>query len=309
MIEKTSFIWFNGNIVPWNDANVHVMSHALHYGSSVFEGMRCYNSYKGPVIFRHYDHIQRLINSAKMYRIPISWNIKELMEACKMIIRKNNLDNAYIRPIVFVGDVGLEIDPILEYTSDVAIAAFPWKAYLGEDSLTLGINVMVSSWNKVPSNTIPNLSKAGGNYLSSMLMSNEARRHGYHESIGLDIYGYISEGSGENVFIVKDNVLLTPPFYSSILPGIMRDSVLKLAKSIDLELKECVLPRELLYIADEIFMSGTAAEIIPVCNVDGIKIGSGFRGFFTEKIQNLFYNLFTGQTQDRWNWLDQIYNA
>lgn len=308
MITKTGFIWFNGSVIPWDDANVHVMSHALHYGSSVFEGVRCYSSYEGPVIFRHYDHIQRLMNSAKIYRIPVSWNIQELMQACKMIIQKNNLIDAYIRPIVFIGNVGMEIDPISEYTADVAIAAFPWKEYLGKDSLKLGINAMISSWNKVPANTIPSLSKAGGNYLSSMLMSREARIHGYQESIALDVYGYISEGSGENLFIIKDNILLTPPSYSSILPGIMRDSILKLAKSINLESKECVFPRELLYIADEIFMSGTAVEITPVCSVDGIKIGSGLIGSVTKKLQGLFFNLFTGQTKDQWNWLDKVNN-
>lgn len=308
MIEKTDFIWLNGSIIPWDDANVHVMSHALHYGSSVFEGIRCYKSYKGPVIFRNREHLQRLINSAKIYRIPISWTVQELMQACRMVIRRNNLNDSYIRPIAFIGNVGMEIDPVDQYVADVAIAAFPWKSYLGKDSLKLGINAMVSSWNKVPANTIPNLSKAGGNYLSSMLISNEAHRHGYQEGIGLDIYGHISEGSGENLFVIKDNILLTPSCCSSILPGIMRDSVLKLAENIGLESKECVLLRENLYIADEIFMSGTAAEMTPVCSVDGIKIGSGSRGSITEKLQKLFFDLFTGQTIDRWNWLDPVNN-
>lgn len=306
MIEKTDFIWFNGNLIPWDDANIHVMSHALHYGSSVFEGIRCYSSYRGPVIFRLIDHIQRLMNSLKIYRIPISWNMQELVQACKIVIRQNNLSNAYIRPIAFVGNVGMEIDPISEYTADVAIAAFPWKSYLKEDSLKLGIDVMVSSWNRVPSNTIPNLSKAGGNYLSSMLISHEAHRHGYQEGIGLDIYGYIAEGSGENLFIVKDNVLLTPPVYSSILLGITRDSVLKLARDMGLKIKECVLPRESLYIADEVFVSGTAAEITAVCSVDGIKIGSGLIGSITKKLQKLFFGLFTGETKNHGDWLNYI---
>lgn len=306
MIEKTNFIWFNGNIISWDDANIHVMSHALHYGSSVFEGIRCYNSHIGSVIFRNYDHIRRLMNSAKIYRIPIAWNIQELMQACRMIIRKNNLNDAYIRPIAFIGNVGMEIDPILEYKADVAIAAFPWKSYLGKDSMTLGIDAMISSWNRVPANTIPNLSKAGGNYLSSMLISNEAHRCGYQEGIGLDVYGYVAEGSGENLFVVKDNVLLTPPFYSSILPGITRDSVFKLAKNMGLQVQECVLLREALYIADEVFMSGTAAEITPVRSIDGIKIGSGLPGVITKKIQKNFFNLFNGKTEDKWGWLDQV---
>lgn len=307
MIIKSDFIWFNGNIISWDDAKIHVMSHALHYGSSVFEGMRCYRSKNGPVIFRHKEHLQRLMNSAKIYRIPISWNIQELMKACKIIVQKNNLINAYIRPLVFIGNVGMEINPIVEYTADVVIAAFPWKPYLGEKSLQLGINAMISSWNRVPTNTIPHLSKAGGSYLSSMLISNEACRHGYQEGIGLDVSGYISEGAGENIFEIKDGVILTPPSHSSILPGITRDSIIVLAKHyMGLEVQEQVLTRESLYISDEVFMSGTAAEITPVRSIDGIKIGAGVRGPITKKLQELFFNLFTGKIEDQWNWLDPI---
>ncbi|URJ25908.1 branched-chain amino acid transaminase [Blochmannia endosymbiont of Camponotus sp.] len=303
----SNFIWFNGEIVPWREAKVHVMSHALHYGSSVFEGMRCYNSHKGPVIFRHREHIQRLYNSAKIYRMPISWSIDDLMEACRIIIRKNNLINAYIRPLVFLGNVGMKINPTPEYTTDIAIAAFSWLPYLGENSLKQGIDVMVSSWNRVPANTLPSTAKAGGNYLSSMLISNEAHRNGYHEGIGLDIYGYISEGAGENLFEVKNNIILTPPCASSILPGVTRDTIIKLAVNIGLEVQEQVLPRESLYIADEIFMSGTAAEITPVRSVDGIKVSAGTRGPITKKLQHLFFNLFTGITEDQWNWLDPVH--
>ncbi|AAZ41213.1 branched-chain amino acid aminotransferase [Candidatus Blochmanniella pennsylvanica str. BPEN] len=303
----SNFIWFNGEIVPWQEAKVHVMSHALHYGSSVFEGMRCYNSHKGPVIFRHREHIQRLYNSAKIYRMPIFWSIDDLMEACRIIIRKNNLINAYIRPLVFIGNVGMQINPTPGYATDVAIAAFSWLPYLGENSLKQGIDVMVSSWNRVPANTLPSTAKAGGNYLSSMLISNEAHRNGYQEGIGLDIYGYISEGAGENLFEVKSNILLTPPCASSILPGVTRDTIIKLAVNIGLEVQEQVLPRESLYIADEIFMSGTAAEITPVRTVDGIKVGTGTRGPITKKLQHLFFNLFTGITEDQWNWLDPVH--
>ncbi|URJ32333.1 branched-chain amino acid transaminase [Blochmannia endosymbiont of Camponotus sp.] len=303
----SNFIWFNGEIVPWREAKVHVMSHALHYGSSVFEGMRCYNSHKGPVIFRHREHIQRLYNSAKIYRMPISWSIDDLMEACRIIIRKNNLINAYIRPLVFLGNVGMKINPTPEYTTDIAIAAFSWLPYLGENSLKQGIDVMVSSWNRVPANTLPSTAKAGGNYLSSMLISNEAHRNGYHEGIGLDIYGYISEGAGENLFEVKNNIILTPPCASSILPGVTRDTIIKLAVNIGLEVQEQVLPRESLYIADEIFMSGTAAEITPVRSVDGIKVSAGTCGPITKKLQHLFFNLFTGITKDQWNWLDPVH--
>ncbi|CAD83269.1 branched-chain amino-acid aminotransferase [Candidatus Blochmanniella floridana] len=306
-MKKSDFIWFNGNMVPWDKAKVHVMSHALHYGSSVFEGMRCYDSYKGPVIFRGQDHIQRLMNSAKIYRIPVSRSKLELMQACRMLIQKNNLVNAYIRPLIFIGNVGgMEINPIIEYTADVVIAAFFWKAYLGEDSLNSGVDVVVSSWRRVPTDTIPNLAKAGGNYLSSMLISNEANRYGYHEGIALDIYGYVSEGAGENLFVIKDNIVLTPPISASILSGITRDSVINLLKDVGFEIKEELLSREFLYIADEIFMCGTAAEITPIRSVDGIKIGSGSRGPITKKLQELFFNLFTGKTEDKWGWLDAM---
>lgn len=306
-MNKASFIWFNGNIIPWEEAKVHVMTHALHYGSSVFEGIRCYHSHKGPVIFRHLEHIQRLNNSAKIYRMPIAWSIQDLMQACKAIILKNNLINAYIRPLVFIGDVGMEINPSPGYTTDIAIAAFFWNSYLGQNSLTTGIDTMISSWNRVPANTIPNLAKTGGSYLSSMLISNEAYRHGYHEGIGLDIYGYLAEGAGENLFEIKNNILFTPPCNSSILPGITRDTVIKLATNIGLEVREQMLSRESLYIADEVFMSGTAAEITPIRSVDGIQIGMGTCGPITKKLQKTFFNLFTGITHDQWGWLDPVY--
>ncbi|ADV33967.1 branched-chain amino acid aminotransferase [Candidatus Blochmanniella vafra str. BVAF] len=307
MIKKSNFIWFNGKMVPWDKANIHVLSHALHYGSSVFEGMRCYQSYKGAVIFRLKDHIQRLINSAKIYRMPISWSRQELIEACKIVIRKNNLIDAYIRPLLFIGDVGIEINPIIQYDTDLVIIAFYWESYLGKDSLNLGIDAMVSSWNRVSANTIPYMAKAGGNYLSSMLISNEAHRHGYHEGIGLNIFGYISEGSGENLFVIKDGIILTPSCSSSVLLGITRDSIIKLAASINLEVRECMLPREYLYIADEVFMVGTAAEITPVRSIDGIKIGSGgVKGPITMKLQELFFGLFTGEVKDEWDWLEEV---
>lgn len=306
-MNKTNFIWFNGNIIPWEKATVHVMTHALHYGSSVFEGIRCYDSYKGPVIFRHREHIQRLNDSAKMYRMPINWNVQELMQACKNIIIKNNLINAYIRPLAFIGNVGMEINPSSKYTTDVIIAAFLWDSYLGKDSLTKGIDTIISSWNRIPTNTIPNLAKAGGNYLSSMLISNEAHRNGCHEGIGLDIYGYLSEGAGENLFEIKNNIIFTPPCHSSILPGITRDTIIKIAKNIGLEVREQILPRESLYIADEVFMSGTAAEITPIRSVDGIQIGIGTCGPITKKLQNIFFNLFTGITKDQWSWLDPVH--
>lgn len=306
-MKKSDFIWFNGKMIPWDTANVHVMSHALHYGSSVFEGIRCYCSFKGPVIFRLLDHIRRLMNSAKVYRMSVAWDIQELIYACKLTIQQNNLSSAYIRPVIFIGNVGMEINPIIKYTTDVAIASFCWEPYLGKDSLCNGIDVMISSWNRVSANTIPSSVKAGGNYLSSMLISNEAYRNGYHEGIGLDINGYVSEGAGENIFEVVENIILTPPCSSSILPGFTRDSIIKLSRKNGFEVREQVLTRESLYVADEVFICGTAAEITPVRSVDRIKIGSGSRGPITKRLQELFFDLFSGKTEDQWNWLDPVY--
>lgn len=304
--KKADYIWFNGEMVRWEDAKVHVMSHALHYGTSVFEGIRCYDSHKGPVVFRHREHMQRLHDSAKIYRFPVSQSIDELMEACRDVIRKNNLTSAYIRPLIFVGDVGMGVNPPAGYSTDVIIAAFPWGAYLGAEALEQGIDAMVSSWNRAAPNTIPTAAKAGGNYLSSLLVGSEARRHGYQEGIALDVNGYISEGAGENLFEVKDGVLFTPPFTSSALPGITRDAIIKLAKELGIEVREQVLSRESLYLADEVFMSGTAAEITPVRSVDGIQVGEGRCGPVTKRIQQAFFGLFTGETEDKWGWLDQV---
>ncbi|WP_338559221.1 branched-chain amino acid transaminase [Erwinia sp. E_sp_B04_7] len=306
MTKKADFIWFNGEMVKWEEAKVSVMSHALHYGTSVFEGVRCYDSHKGPVVFRHREHMQRLRDSAKIYRFPVSQSVDELMEACREVLRVNKLKSAYIRPLVFVGDVGLGVNPPDGFNTDVIIAAFPWGAYLGAEALEQGIDAMVSSWNRVAPNTLPTAAKAGGNYLSSLLVGSEARRHGYQEGIALDTQGYVSEGAGENLFEVKDGILFTPPFTSSALPGITRDAIIKLAKDMGIEVREQVLSRESLYLADEIFMSGTAAEITPVRSVDGIQVGEGKRGPVTARIQSAFFGLFTGETEDKWGWLDPV---
>lgn len=303
---KADFIWFNGEMVKWEEAKVSVMSHALHYGTSVFEGIRCYDSYKGPVVFRHREHMQRLHNSAKIYRFPVRQSVDELMAACRDVLLKNKLERAYIRPLVFVGDVGLGVNPPDDYQTDVIIAAFPWGAYLGDEALEQGIDAMVSSWNRMAPNTLPTTAKAGGNYLSSLLVGSEARRHGYQEGIALDTHGYISEGAGENLFEVKDGMLFTPSLTSSALPGITRDAIITLATYLGIEVREQVLSRESLYLADEIFMSGTAAEITPVRSVDGIQVGAGKCGPVTKRIQQTFFGLFTGKTEDKWGWLDQV---
>lgn len=304
--KKADLIWFNGEMVPWADAKVHVMSHALHYGTSVFEGVRCYDTHKGPAVFRHPEHMKRLHDSAKIYRMPVSYSVDELMAACRDTLRKNNLTSAYIRPLVFVGDVGMGVNPPAGYNTDVIIAAFPWGAYLGEEALDKGIDAMVSSWNRSAPNTIPTAAKAGGNYLSSLLVGSEARRHGYAEGIALDVHGYISEGAGENIFLIKDGVIFTPTLTSAALPGITRDAIIKLTNDLGFEIREQVLSRESLYLADEVFMTGTAAEITPVRSVDGIQVGIGRCGPITKQIQQRFFGLFNGKTEDKYGWLDLV---
>ena len=303
---KSDYIWFNGELVPWADAKVHVMSHALHYGTSVFEGVRCYNTHKGPAIFRHKEHAQRLLNSAKIYRFPVPYSLEEIMEATRQTIKKNNLESAYIRPLVFIGDVGMGVIPPAGYKTDVMIAAFPWGAYLGEDALEQGIDAMVSSWHRFAPNTIPAAAKAGGNYLSSLLIGSEARANGFQEGIALDVNGQLSEGSGENLFIVKDGILFTPLLSSSALPGITRDAIITLARDLGIEVREQTLSRESLYLADEVFMTGTAAEITPVRSVDRIQVGIGRCGPITKQIQQTFFGLFNGKTEDKYGWLDLI---
>ena len=303
---KSDYIWLNGEMIPWADAKIHVMSHALHYGTSVFEGVRCYETNKGPAIFRHKEHAQRLLNSAKIYRFPVPYSLEEIMEATRQVIKKNNLKSAYIRPLVFIGDVGMGVIPPAGYQTDVMIAAFPWGAYLGEDALEQGIDAMVSSWNRFAPNTIPAAAKAGGNYLSSLLIGSEARANGFQEGIALDVNGQLSEGSGENLFIVKDGILFTPLLSSSALPGITRDAIITLASDLGIEVREQTLSRESLYLADEVFMTGTAAEITPVRSVDRIQVGIGRCGPITKQIQQTFFGLFDGKTEDKYGWLDLI---
>lgn len=306
-MNQAQYIWFNGEMVPWQDAKVHVFTHALHYGTSVFEGIRCYDTPKGAVVFRHQEHMARLKDSAKIYRFPIPYSVEQLMEACRETLRANQLTSAYIRPLAFVPNVGLGVCPPEHTKMDVIIAAFPWGAYLGDEALENGVDAMISSWNRAAPNTIPTAAKAGGNYLSSLLVGGEARRHGYDEGIALDVRGYISEGAGENLFVIKNGQILTPPTTSAILPGITRDSIITLAKEAGYSVQETPISREALYLADEIFMTGTAAEIVPVRSVDHITVGEGKRGPITTQLQSAFFGLFNGETADQWGWLDPVY--
>jgi branched-chain amino acid aminotransferase len=308
MTAKTAdYIWFNGEMVPWADANVHVLTHAMHYGTSVFEGVRCYNTPNGPVIFRHPEHAKRLKDSAKIYRFPIPYSEEEIMEATRETLRQNKLESAYIRPLGFVGNVGLGVCPPENSKMELIIAAFPWGSYLGEEALENGVDAMISSWNRAAPNTIPTAAKAGGNYLSSLLVGGEARRNGYDEGIALSVDGYLSEGAGENIFVVRNGILSTPPATSAILPGITRDTIMTLAKERGYEVREENIAREALYLADEVFMTGTAAEIVPVRTVDKIEVGSGKRGPVTKVLQADYFGLFNGTTEDKWGWLDYVY--
>lgn len=309
-IKASEWIWHNGRLVPWADARVHVLTHALHYGSSVFEGIRVYATHRGAAIFRLGAHTRRLLESAKIHRIEVPWSAADIDAACRQVVARNGLlKGAYIRPIIYrgYGEVGLAPPPNLPV--DMAVAAWEWGAYLGADALQNGVDVCVSSWQRVAPNTIPALAKAGGNYLSSTLVSMEARQRGFAEGIALATDGTVSEGAGENIFLVRDSVIYTPPSTASILTGITRDSVITLARDAGLNVVERAVPRELLYIADEIFLTGTAAEITPVRSVDHIKVGSGQRGPLTERLQEAFFGLFSGRTADKWGWLDPVETA
>jgi branched-chain amino acid aminotransferase len=305
--EGAKLIWHNGRMIPWEQATVHVMAHALHYGSSVFEGIRVYKTPDGPKVFRLTDHMQRFFDSALIHNIPIPFDVDRLIGVCKEVVLANELMNgAYVRPIAFrgLGDVGLCPKP--EHPVDVSIAAWEWGAYLGADCLKKGVDVCVSSWNRIAPNTIPALANAGGNYLSSTLISAEAKRLGFAEGIALSTDGLVSEGAGENLFIVRGGKLITPPSASSILTGITRDTVMQLAGQLGLEVREQSIPREMLYLAEEMFFTGTAVEVTPIRSVDRIEIGEGRRGPVTTQLQDAFFGLFSGQTKDRHGWLEGL---
>ena len=303
-------IWHNGRLVPWEDATVHVLSHGLHYGSSVFEGIRVYGTPRGPMGFRLGDHLTRMYNSAKLYRIDIPYSSEEVTAACHQAVTANGLqEGAYVRPIAFRGMAGLGLTAPADSPVEVAVAAIEWGAYLGAEGLEQGVDVCVSSWQRVAPNTIPSGAKAGGGYLSSQLISMEAKRLGFAEGIGLTTDGMVGEGAGENLFLIKDGRLLTPPAACSILAGITRDSVMHLARDRGLEVVEQAIPREMLYFADELFFTGTAAEITPIRSVDRIDIGPGHRGPITADLQQAFFGLFSGETPDTRGWLEPVADA
>jgi len=298
------FIWHNGEIVPWAQATTHVMAHALHYGSSVFEGIRSYDTPNGPAIFRLTDHLERLFLSAKIHDISMPFDVDTLAEACRQALRRNGLGRGYLRPIAFrgLGGFGLSAD----CPTAVSIAAWDMGAYLGAGVLEQGIDACVSSWQRMAPNTIPTGAKAGGNYLSGQLIAREARRLGFGEGIALASTGLLSEGAGENLFLVFKGVLHTTPASAAILNGITRHSLMTLARDNGIEVVERDLPREYLYLCDELFMCGTAAEVTPIRSVDGKPVGTGKPGPVTQRLQELFFGLFSGKTADRYGWLEAV---
>ncbi len=305
MVEATEKIWYNGRFIPWNDAKIHVLSHVISYGSSVFEGIRCYDTPRGPAIFRAREHAQRLLDSAKIYRMELPYDVDELVAGFVDTVRESKLHDCYIRPIVLrgYGDVGVlpRENPIETY-----IACYPWGRYLGDEAIKGGVDVCVSSWTRIAPNTLPALAKAGANYMNSQLIRMEADINGYSEGIALDEAGYVSEGSGENLFLVRNGKIITPPLGASVLPGITRDTIVTIAGQLGIPIVETIIPREMLYIADEVFFSGTAAEVTPIRSVDRVTVGTGRRGPITERIQSRYFEIVKGETEDEFGWLTAV---
>jgi len=306
MIKATEKIWHNGRFINWADAKLHVLAHVTNYGSSVFEGLRCYATPSGPAVFRPREHMRRLHDSAKIYRMQIPFPIDELVAAMMELIRINKLDSCYVRPLVLRGYGDLGVMPTKDTPVETYMACWEWGKYLGAEAMELGVDVCISSWTRLAPNTLPTLSKAGANYMNSQLIRMEAATNGYSEGIALDASGMVSEGSGENIFVVRDRKIYTPPLGSSVLPGITRDSVITLARDLGYELTETLIPRELLYIADEVFFTGTAAEVTPIRSVDRITVGAGRRGPVTERLQTEFFNIVEGRTEDLHGWLAPV---
>ena len=301
----TEKIWHNGAFIAWDDARIHVLSHVVSYASAVFEGVRCYETVTGPAVFRLKEHTRRLLDSAKIYRIEVPYTLEQLIAAQVELVRVNHLRSCYIRPIVLRGYGNIGVLPFGNPT-EVYLACREWGKYLGEEALAQGVDVAVSSWTRIAPNTLPALAKAAGNYMNSQLVRMQAHLDGYAEGIALDESGKISEGSGENIFVVRDGKIHTPPMASSVLPGITRDSVLTLARELDIPVIETQIPREMLYIADEVFFTGTAAEVTPIRSVDKISIGSGRRGPITERLQKAFFDVVTGHAPDKHGWLTPV---
>ena len=306
MVKPVKKIWRNGEFIDWDEAQVHVLTHALHYGTSVFEGLRCYETNRGPAIFRLREHIRRMFDSSKIYRMEIvDRSREEIADACRELVRVNDLRSCYLRPLAFrgYGEMGVLS---LKNPIEIYIACWEWGKYLGAEALEQGVDVCISSWTRIAPNTLPAMAKVAANYMNSQLIKMEAVLNGYAEGIALDATGYVSEGSGENVFLIRDGKIYTPPLGTSALPGITRDSAIELARAAGIPVIEQAVPREWLYIADELFFSGTAAEITPIRSVDKIKVGCGKRGPVTTELQRSFQDIVSGQAEDRFGWLTYV---
>ncbi|HSL70642.1 MAG TPA: branched-chain amino acid transaminase [Longimicrobiales bacterium] len=306
--EKTDWVWRDGKLVRWDDANIHVLSHAVHYGSSVFEGIRFYQTPDGPAVFRLPEHMRRLADSAKIYRMELRWGEKALGDACCEVVRRNGLNEGYLRPIALRGYGAPGLNP-LPCPVEIFILCWPWGAYLGDEGMQKGVDACVSSWHRMEPNTFPAGAKAGGTYLSSQLMRMEALANGYAEAIALGPGGLLSEGSGQNIFVVRNGVLMTPPIDGTLLAGITRDSVLTIARDIGIPTSEQPLPRETLYTCDEAFFTGTAAEVTPIRSVDRIPVGSGVVGPITRTVQQRLLGIARGQIPDPYGWLTPVRNV
>jgi branched-chain amino acid aminotransferase len=299
---KSDKIWMNGKFVPWDDAKIHIGSHVIHYGSAVFEGVRCYATPEGPAVFRLDAHTERLYNSAKIYRMDVPVTADAFDRAIVETITVNKMEACYIRPIIYRGYGQLGVNPF-PCPVDMAIMVWDWGKYLGTEALEKGVDLRVSSWNRLAPNTLPAMAKSAANYMNSQLIKMEAVKEGYVEGIALDSNGYLSEGSGENLFLVRKGTLYTPPLVCAVLPGITRDTVLTLARKAGIPIVEQMMPREMLYLADEVFLTGTAAEITPVRSIDKIQIGRGARGPVTEALQRAFFDVVECRVPDEHGWL------
>ena len=304
-IPRADFVWMDGELVPWDDAKIHVTSHVIHYGTGAFEGCRVYAHPKGPAMFRMRDHVRRLFESSKMLRMELPYSQQQVLDAIRHTVKSNKLASCYVRPLVYRGSGPMGVNP-LRNPVKMFIAVWDWGKYLGDDALTQGVDVCVSSYQRMAPNTHLPMGKISGNYVNSQFAKMEALLNGFVEAILLDDQRNISEGSGENVFLVRDGRVLTPPFTSSILGGITRDCVVKLCGEMGIEVVQQAIPREMLYVADEVFFSGTAAEVTPIRSVDRMKVGNGGRGPITERIQRAFFDVVEGKSEDRFEWLEFI---
>lgn len=304
-LTPTEWIWRDGEFVRFQDATVHVLAHSMQFGSSAFEGIRCYNTPRGPAIFRLEDHLQRLLDSCRMYRMDVKWSLDDLIAACVEIVDRNGLDTCYVRPMVLRG---LGASGMIPFESPVEtyVPCWPWGAYLGDEAMEKGVDACVASWARMQPNTIPAMAKVAGNYLSGQLIKMEALRNGYAEGIALTPDGMISEGSGQNIFIVKNGAIYTPFVNGTLLHGITRNAIITIAGDLGFEIREQEMPREMLYIADEIFLTGTATEVAPIRSVDRIEVGNGKRGPITQQIQQRFLDTVHGRIEDTHGWLTYV---